>query len=56
MSNKPKMVVFRVQEELYKDFVDKCEKNYKSVSEVLRDSMSQYIKEKENAQRDETDN
>jgi len=43
MTNKPKTVIFRVQEELYKDFLDKCERNYKSVSEVLRDFMLQYI-------------
>jgi len=35
-----------VPEKLYKDFKNKCKCQYKSISEVIRDSMLKYIEEK----------
>jgi len=35
-----------VPEKLYKDFKKKCKLQYKTISEVIRDNMLKYIKEK----------
>ena len=43
--NKDKDMLVRVQPTLFEKFKDKCEANYKSISEVIRDFMQQYIKE-----------
>lgn len=39
-----KDVVVRVQPSLFKRFQKKCKKNYKTISEVIRDLMFDYIK------------
>ena len=44
--NKDKDMLVRVQPSLFKQFREKCEKNYKSISEVIRDFMIEYIKDK----------
>ena len=38
-----KDIALRVQPSLYKKFQQKCDNNYKSVSEVIRELMLQYI-------------
>lgn len=38
-----KDLVLRVHPSLFKKFQKRCSKNYKTVSEVLRDFMGQYI-------------
>jgi len=43
--NKDKDMLVRVQPTLFEKFKEKCEANYKSISEVIRDFMQQYIKE-----------
>lgn len=43
-----KDLVFRVQPSLFKKFQAKCEENYKSVSEVIRELMRQYIQKENN--------
>jgi hypothetical protein len=43
---KEKDLVVRVYPSLFDQFKQKCELNYKSVSEVVRDLMSSYIKGK----------
>lgn len=44
--NKNKDMLVRVQPSLFKKFKEKCENNYKGVSEVIRNFMLEYIKEK----------
>lgn len=41
-----KDLVVRVQPSLFRQFQQKCEENYKTVSEVIRELMRQYTKEK----------
>ena len=43
-----KKIIFVVQRSLYNDFKDVCEKEYKTMSEVIRNSMLRYIKEHKN--------
>ena len=45
-----KKMVLVVQESLHKDFAHTCESQYKTVSEVIRDFMLQYIKEHKSAE------
>ena len=40
-----------VQVSLYEEFKDVCEERYKTVSEVIRDFMLQYIKEHKNGKK-----
>ena len=40
-----KKVILAMQNSFYKDFREICESQYKTVSEVIRDLMFQYIKE-----------
>ena len=42
--NFSKEVVVMVQPTLHKQFKDACSKNYKMISEVVRDFMIEYIK------------
>jgi len=44
---KNKDMLVRVQPSLFKKFKEKCNENYKSISEIIRDFMIQYIKEKD---------
>ena len=44
---KDKKMVIVVQKSLYLRFKEKCENNYKSMSEILRDSMIRYIEGKD---------
>jgi metal-responsive CopG/Arc/MetJ family transcriptional regulator len=46
-----KKIVFMVQKTLYNDFKNCCESEYKTMSEVVRDFMLQYIKENKNARK-----
>ena len=39
----------RIQPSLYKNFKNCCDKNYKKVSEVIREFMLRYIEENKNA-------
>jgi DNA-binding transcriptional regulator GbsR (MarR family) len=39
-----RQVIFMVQPSLYDQFSEVCEKNYKKVSETLRDLMLEYVK------------
>jgi len=41
------MVTVRLPFPLYKEFKSKCNENYKSMSDVIRDCVVKYIKEKE---------
>lgn len=43
--NKAKDMLVRVQPTLFQQFKEKCEENYKTISEVIRDFMQKYIKE-----------
>ena len=43
-----KKMIFAVQKSLYNDFYNVCEDQYKTMSEVLRNFMLQYIKEHRN--------
>ena len=43
---KNKDMLIRVQPSLFKQFKEKCEKNYKGISEVVRNFMIEYIKKK----------
>ena len=43
-----KKLVLVVQPSLHDNFKQSCESNYKTMSEVLRDFMLQYIKEHKN--------
>ena len=45
-----KKIVMVVQRTLYEKFKAECQKNYKTMSEVIRDFMLQFIKEHENEQ------
>lgn len=47
--SKTKDMLIRVQPSLFNEFKNKCEFNYKNISEVIRDFMIQYIKEHKNA-------
>lgn len=38
-------VRIKVQEELYNEFRNKCEEQYKTISIVLRELMNKYLKE-----------
>jgi metal-responsive CopG/Arc/MetJ family transcriptional regulator len=40
-----KELVVMVQPELHKQFKETCTKNYKMISEVIRDFMIEYIKQ-----------
>jgi len=40
-----KLLNIRVPQTLFEKFRDKCNENYKTMSEALRDFMQQYIKE-----------
>ena len=40
-----KMLLVRVQPSLYKKFKQKCDLNYKNVSECIRDLMQKYLKQ-----------
>ena len=42
-----KKMLFMVQKSLYNDFNRVCEEGYKTMSEVLRDFMFQYVKERQ---------
>ncbi len=44
-------MVFVVQKSLCDEFKEVCEKEYKTMSEVIRHSMLQYIKEHKNVNR-----
>ena len=43
---KDKDLIVRVQPSLLEQFKQKCDLNYKSISEVVRDLMIHYIKDK----------
>lgn len=43
--NADKLLNIRVPQTLFEKFRDKCNENYKTMSEALRDLMQQYIKE-----------
>jgi len=43
--NADKLLNIRVPQTLFDKFRDKCNENYKTMSEALRDFMQQYIKE-----------
>lgn len=43
--NKEKDMLIRVQPSLFEQFKKKCEENYKTISEVVRDFMVNYTKE-----------
>ena len=43
--NKEKDMLVRVQPSLFEQFKKKCEENYKTISEVVRDFMVNYTKE-----------
>jgi hypothetical protein len=43
--NKEKDLIVRVQPSLFEQFKKKCEENYKTISEVVRDFMVNYTKE-----------
>lgn len=47
-------MMFVVQDSLYNDFRESCEKQYKTMSEVIRDFMLQYIKEHKNGKNDDS--
>jgi len=40
-----KKMIFAVQKSLYNNFKESCDKEYKTMSEVVRDFMVKYIKE-----------
>jgi len=40
-----KKMIFGVQKSLYNNFKESCDKEYKTMSEVVRDFMVKYIKE-----------
>lgn len=42
-----KDVLIRVPQSLFDRFKEKCDLNYKSISEILRDAMQEYIKKNE---------
>jgi metal-responsive CopG/Arc/MetJ family transcriptional regulator len=42
--NKDKDMLVRVQPTLFDKFKEVCERNYKSISEVIREFMVEYIK------------
>ena len=42
-----RQVIIKVQPSLYSQFEKKCKQEYKTVSEVMRDLMLQFIKQKE---------
>lgn len=44
--NKEKDMLVRVQPSLFKQFQEKCDENYKTISEVIRDLMVAYTQEK----------
>ncbi len=44
-------MVFVVQKTLFNDFKEVCEKEYKTMSEVIRHSMLQFIKEHKNVKK-----
>lgn len=46
-----KKMILMVQPSLYQNFKNSCEKNYKTMSEVLRDFMLHYIGEHKNEQK-----
>ena len=46
-----KKLVFVVQKSLYSDFQNVCEEQYKTMSEVVRNFMLQYIKEHRNGKK-----
>ena len=46
--HKNKDMLVRVQPSLFEKFKNKCNQNYKSISEVIREFMIQYTKEKDN--------
>ena len=46
-----KKMMFFVQRSLYDNFKEVCEGEYKTMSEVIRDFMLQYIKEHKNEQK-----
>lgn len=48
--NKDKDMLVRVQPTLFEKFKEKCEENYKSISEVIRDFMQQYLTTRNNCQ------
>lgn len=41
-----KMLVIRIPESLVNKFQEKCNENYKTMSEAIRDMIQDYIKEK----------
>ena len=49
-----KKLIIVVQRSLYEKFKDECEKDYKTMSEVLRDFMVRYIGDNRNGKK--TDN
>jgi hypothetical protein len=49
MVKKEKKIIFAIQPDLFEIFRKKCEKQYKTISEVLRDYIIHYIGENGNA-------
>lgn len=47
MQKKEKDLIVRVQPSLFKKFKNKCEEDYKTVSEMIRELMKQYIDKKD---------
>lgn len=41
-----KVLAIRIPEPLFEKFKEKCNENYKTMSEALRDFIKEYIKEK----------
>lgn len=48
-----KKMMFFAQKSLYEEFKKTCEKQYKTMSEVIRDFMLQYIKEHKNGKKND---
>jgi len=44
--NKEKDMLIRVQPSLFKQFKEKCEENYRSISDVIRTFMKDYVDKK----------